>query len=76
MAKPRTNLIIEGSEVDSTSLTVWTPTPTASATLIEAIEGVASVYHNTSRDCLNVYLNPCYDKNELQAEIETALTNT
>lgn len=72
MAKPRTNLIIKEGH-DSYQLRVWTPAPTKAKGIIEAIEGVASVFHFTYSGCLDVWFNPCYSRAEIKAEIEAAL---
>lgn len=76
MAKPKTNLIVLDDKSKSNLFKVWTPTPTAMKELIETIEGVVSVYHSTGQGHLSVWLNPCYDKDELRAEIEAILSNT
>ena len=70
MAKPKTNLIIEEFESDSNLFKVWLPMPVPAVEIIRAIEGVASVWHNVEQGSLWVWVNPCYDKGEVKAEIK------
>jgi len=73
MAKLRTNYVIkEGSDLNL--LQVWAPAHAKAKALIEAIEGVVRVWHSMNDDRLNVWLNPCYSKTELKAEIKAALS--
>ena len=73
MAKAWTNLIIEERKSDETLLMVWSPTLVPVMGVIEAIEGVSRVFHDKAMGRLNVYLNPCYQKHELIAEIKAAV---
>ena len=74
MAKPKTSYIIEESESDPNLLMVWLPKPASAGRINEAIEGVHNVWHNKVRGCLNVWLNPCYDKHEIIAEIKAMMS--
>jgi len=74
VAKPRKNLIIKESKTTPNLLEVWTPAPAKAKGLIEAIEGIARVYHFEVNGYLNVWLNPCYSKAEIKAEIRVALS--
>jgi len=72
MAKPKTNLIIKKDHAPNL-LRVWMPAPAEAEESIKAIEGVVEVYHSRE-GYLNVWLNLCYDKEEIAAEIEAAIT--
>jgi len=73
MAKPKTNLIIEECKSVPNLLKVWVLEPAAAKKSIEAIEGVTYVTHYVKEGYLNAWLNPCYSKAELKAEIERLL---
>ena len=76
MAKPKTKSVIEGDKHNHTMIRVWTPAPTSMKELIEAIEGVTSAFYSKVRGYLVVWLNPCYDRNELIAEIKEVTDGT
>lgn len=73
MAKPKTNFVVEESKSDPNLLYVWLPDLAPAVFPIRGIEGVSNVFHSTS-DRLDVYLNPCYDKSELMAEIKAVVS--
>ena len=72
MAKPKVDFLVEEVE-DLNLLRVWAPALVSKVGIIETIEGVSSVWYSALRDCLDVWLNPCYDGGELIAEIRAAL---
>ena len=71
MAKPEMNFVIERET--SNLLAVWTPSmPALAKELIEAIGGVSRVEYNVATSCFHVWLNPCYNHNEVIDEIKAA----
>lgn len=71
MAKVQRNLVIEEHEAEPRFLEVWVPVFTpVFARAVEAIEGVTSVYIHSTEGGLSVHFNPCYDRDEIVAEIK------
>lgn len=69
MARLKTRCIIEKSKANANLFKVWLPLGGEFAEPLEAIEGVVSVRQGSGGHFL-MWLNPCYDRDEIMDEIK------